>query len=132
MPGSRCYSSGFASYYQTTILDLLKHCGFSWKIYAEGWDINPTKDQCYPSYFDSSDFAASYFPSLTQNPGENWRDFSHFASEVSAGKLPVWSYVKGLGINSEHPGEGTLSAGANVIDTVVNSIMNSDIYKKTH
>jgi len=130
MSGSRCYSSGFMSYYQTTIIDLLQHCGFTWKIYAEGWDTNPSMNQCYPSFFDSSDFAASYFPTLTQNPGANWRDFSTFTSEISSKTLPTWSYVKGLGINSEHPGEGTLSSGATIIDTVVHAVMTSDTYKQ--
>ena len=126
--GSRCYSSSFMTFYNPTILDLLNLCGISWVNYAEGWSVNPSSSQCYPNYFDASDFAASYYPSLTKDPEEHWKDLTNFFTDISNGSLPSYGYIKGLGINSEHPGY-TLSAGQNITQRVVDAVMNSSLYK---
>lgn len=128
--GARCFflkSDRFVTYYNPTILDLLNECDISWANYAEGWDANATSTQCYPDFFDATDFAASYYPSLTKD--ENWKDYTKFFIDVEKGELPAYSYIKGLGVNSEHPGY-TLSAGEMITDKVVSHIMKSEKYNK--
>ena len=123
--GDRCYGSGFISYYNPTILDLFNQCGLTWRVYAEGWAANPSGSQCYPDYFDATDIPASYYPSLTLNPGANWADYSQFASDVANGQLPAFSIIKGLGIHSEHPADSTLTAGQTISAAVISNIIHS-------
>ena len=126
--GSACYSSGSkVSYTDKTIADLLVTCGVSWSFYIEGYSVNPTSSQCYPSYYDSSDVPFAYYPSVADNP-LYFKDYTQFASDVSAGKLPAVSYFKSLGIHSEHPGISTLAAGQTFADAVVQVILKSALY----
>lgn len=127
--GARCYHSNFISYYNPTILDLLSQCGISWVNYAEGYGVNPSSSQCYPTFYDASDYAASYYPRLTANPEEHWKDMQDFFKDIAEGSLPAYGYIKGLGINSEHPGNN-LSNGENITQYVVDAVMNSSIYGK--
>ncbi|CAF1161854.1 unnamed protein product [Rotaria sordida] len=108
--GARCYKANFASYYSTTIADLLNYCGVHWTFYAEGYDQNPNSTQCYPNYYDATDDPFTYFPKLK--------------------KLPAVSYVKGLGIHSEHPAYGTITAGETISQDVINAIRASNTYRK--
>ena len=126
--GARCYNNNFLTFYNPTILDLLSECGVSWVNYAEGYGINPSSTQCYPNYYDASDFAASYYPRLTNNPEDHWKDMQEFFADVSKGNLPSYGYIKGLGINSEHPGN-TLSGGENITQLVIDSVQNSEKYR---
>ncbi|CAF1226997.1 unnamed protein product [Rotaria sordida] len=132
--GARCYDKGnFKSYYSTTIADLLNYCGISWTFYAEGYDKKPTSKQCYPSYYDATDNPFTYFPSLinsSQLVSQNFRDYTKLYSDISGGQLPAVSYVKGLGINSEHPGFSTIAASQNIIQATINAISASNTYKE--
>ncbi|CAF1281961.1 unnamed protein product [Rotaria sordida] len=131
--GARCYSSGFKSYYSTTIADLLNYCNISWTFFAEGYDQNPTSHQCYPYYYDAGDDPFTFFPSLitsTQVSSNNFRDLTKLYSDISAGQLPAVSYVKTLGIHTEHPGDSTLTAGQTIAQNIVNAINASDTYRE--
>jgi len=127
--GARCYSSGFVTYTAPTIYDLLNSCSVSWSMYADGWNQNPTHRQCYPSYFDASDFGEAYFSSLTTNPGRNWRDSSQFATDVSSGSLPAVSHVRARGSASEHPGISSITASTTFISQIIGYISGSSTYK---
>ena len=130
MNGARCYSSAFDSYYAPTIYDLLNSCSVTWAMYAEGWNTNPSSSQCYPSYFDATDYGESYFPSLTKNPGANWRDYSQFATDVTNNNLPSVAHVRGMGIHSEHPAESTITASTTIINAVINAVGSSSYYNQ--
>ncbi|CAF1562669.1 unnamed protein product [Rotaria sp. Silwood1] len=133
MNGARCYTANFASYDSTTITDLLNYCGIYWTFYAEGYDQNPSSNQCYPYYYDASDDPFTYFPNLinsSERYSQNFRDYTNLHSDIRAGKLPAVSYVKGLGIHSEHPGYSTLTAGETISQNVINAINASNTYKE--
>ncbi|CAF3732608.1 unnamed protein product [Rotaria sp. Silwood1] len=131
--GARCYTKNFKSYYSTTIADLLNYCGISWTFYAEGYDQNPNSTQCYPNYYDATDNPFTYFPSLInylEIDSKNFRDYTNLYSDIRTGKFPAVSYVKGLGIHSEHPGYGTITAGETISQNVINAIKESNRYRK--
>ncbi|CAF5129812.1 unnamed protein product, partial [Rotaria sp. Silwood1] len=131
--GARCYTKNFKSYYSTTIADLLNYCDIDWTFYAEGYDQNPNSTQCYPNYYDATDNPFTYFPNLinsSERYSKNFRDYTNLYSDIRAGKLPAVSYVKGLGIHSEHPAYGTLTAGETISQDVINAISESHTYRK--
>jgi phospholipase C len=131
--GARCYSEAthdFMSYFGATIYDLLDSCSVSWVAYAEGWDANPSSAQCYPYFFDASDYAQSYFPSLTSDPGAHWRDYKSFFTDVSSGSLPSISHVRGKGENSEHPGLSSITGSTAISKAVVDAISASHLYSE--
>lgn len=130
--GARCYTSGFKSYSSTTIADLLNYCNIDWTFYAEGYDQNPTSTQCYPYYYDASDDPFTYFPSLINSSeisSRNFRDYNSLYSDITSRTLPAVSYVKGLGIHSEHPGISTLTAGETISQNIIDAITASDTYR---
>lgn len=130
--GARCYTSGFKSYSSTTIADLLNYCNIDWTFYAEGYDQNPTSTQCYPYYYDASDDPFTYFPSLINSSeisSRNFRDYNSLYLDITNKTLPAVSYVKGLGIHSEHPGISTLTAGETISQNIIDAITASDTYR---
>ncbi|CAF5021013.1 unnamed protein product [Rotaria sp. Silwood1] len=131
--GARCYTKNFKSYYSTTIADLLNYCGVRWTYYAEGYDKNPKKKQCSPYYYDAGDDPFTFFPSLinsSQLHSPNFKDYTNLYSDITAGTLPAVSYVRGLGIHSEHPRLSSLTAGELISQNVINAIMASNTYKE--
>lgn len=107
-------------------------CGISWTFYAEGFNEYPNSNQCYPYYYDASDDPFTYFPSLTESETAdyNFRDFSDFKADLKEKKLPAVSYVKALGIHSEHPEfPGSLLTGQMLSNEIYELIMNSEHYK---
>jgi len=132
MNGARCYTGGFKSYSSTTIADLLNYCHIDWTFYAEGYDVNPTNKQCYPDYYDASDNPFTYFPSLvnsSQVSSRNFRDYQSLFSDITDRTLPAVSYVKGLGIHSEHPGLSSLTAGELISQKIIDAIAASSVYQ---
>ena len=131
--GARCYflspTNVYLSYYNPTILDLLDTCNVTWSIYSQGYAQNPGPTDCYPFFYDATDLPSSYFPSLTLNRDENWKDLDEFYRDVRFRKLPAYSFIKALGVNSEHP-ETVLSYGEEITEKIVNTIMNSVHYRK--
>jgi phospholipase C len=130
--GARCYTHGFRSYSSTTIADLLNYCGIDWTFYAEGYDKNPKSNQCYPNYYDASDDPFTYFPSLINSSeiwSRNFRDYNSLYTDITNRTLPAVSYVKGLGIHSEHPGISTITAGEIISQNIIDAITASNTYR---
>jgi phospholipase C len=50
-------------------------------------------------------------------------------SDITGGTLPAVSYVKGLGIHSEHPGISTITAGEKISQDVIDAIAASNTYR---
>ena len=126
---------------QPTIGDQLSAKGISWKWYAGGYDAMvkaragghcpEAPDDCAfglsvsPCVFDPADIPMEYEQKFVDDP-QHLADFSHFASDVERGKLPQVVFVKPIGYQSEHPGEGTtLSAGVAFVSGVVDQIARS-------
>lgn len=129
--GMKCYDSGFKSYYDPTIADLLNVCKVQWTFYSEGYDEYPKSGQCYPQFYDASDNPFTYFPSLTDSPTAdyNFRDYKTLNEDIRNETLPAVSYVKFLGIHSEHPGyDGSFLTGQMLSDEVIQNIMASQKY----
>ena len=65
----------------------------------------------YPCVYDPSDVPFQYYAPFRDNP-TFLRDYTAFAKDLAAGKLPQVSFVKAIGYRSEHPGlHTTISAG---------------------
>jgi phospholipase C len=101
-----------------------------WAFYAEGYAhalANPNSTKyCYPNYYDPSDNPFEYYPPFQDNPTYE-RDSGQFATDIANGALPAVSYIKPLGINTEHPGEN-ISNGVSFVTGVVNAVLGSSTY----
>ncbi|KAI8894767.1 phosphoesterase family-domain-containing protein [Globomyces pollinis-pini] len=118
------------SYDDPTIADLLLKCDVSFTFYAEGYTTNQSPDDRWPHQYDASDNPFQYFSSLTNhaNSNEIFKNFNSFETDIQKGTLPSVSYLKALGINSEHPGYSTISSGERFNDKVIDLVMNSTLY----
>ena len=131
--GSRCKKGNFKDYNIPTIAHLLNVCGVSWTFYAEGYDENPTSEQCYPLYYDSGDNPFTYFSSLTESPTAqyNFRDLAKLEEDIHNGTLPSVVYIKVLGIHCEHPGySGSLNAGQRSAQKIIDLVAGSPLYQR--
>ncbi len=121
-----------------TIGDLLADAGVSWAWYGEGYadalaahkmsrcgdppDACPAALGFYPCVYDPSDVPFQYFPRFTDNP-TYMRDLATMVTDLSSGKLPQLSFVKGLGFHSEHPALKTrISDGVAFVSSVVERV----------
>lgn len=133
--GAKCFKEGsdkFNSYYDPTIADVLNVCNITWTFYAEGFNEKPNSDQCYPYYYDASDDPFTYFPSLTEYKTSeyNFRDYTDLINDIKNKTLPSVSYIKGLGIHSEHPEyPGSFLTGQMLSNQVYETVMNSEYYR---
>ncbi|KAJ3021205.1 UNVERIFIED_CONTAM: hypothetical protein HDU68_009761 [Siphonaria sp. JEL0065] len=135
-PSDKCYipfASTVASYQDPTIADLLVQCNVSWTFFAEELTLNTLPAQCYPNHYDPSDNPFEYYPSLRSSTKASsyFRPLTALYKDISVGTLPSVSYVKGLGINSEHPGISTISAGENLNAGIIDAILKSPTYNKS-
>lgn len=106
-----------AEYTDPTIADLILAKGATFAWYGEGYQQmvaaggqcpNPPADcaaaaAIYPCIYDPGDVPFQFYPSLRDKP-EIMRDYAQLDADLSSGKLPSVSFVKGLGYHSEHPG----------------------------
>jgi phospholipase C len=131
--GNKCDpDANFLSYFDPNIGDVLNACGVSWTWYSEGYAENPNSEQCYPKFYDASDNPFAYYPSLTEgvNGNYNFRDYKNLLEDLESKSLPAVSYVKFLGIHSEHPGyDGSFLTGQLLSNEVISKIQSSDLYK---
>jgi phospholipase C len=131
--GKQCYPpSQHATYNDATLGDLLLFCGVSWSFYSEGYDEvlnNPSKCLEYPHHYDPSDNPFQYYKRFQDNPVYQ-KDYGRFISDVSAQTLPAVSFIKPLGIRSEHPVYSKITEGERFIKEVVDSLLKSPIYSK--
>jgi hypothetical protein len=81
----------------------------------------------YPCIYDSTDVPFAFYASIRDDPGL-FRDFAQFARQVKERTLPTVSYVRSLGMRSEHPGFGRIGDGTRFVQGVVDAIMGSPNY----
>lgn len=128
-----------------TIADLLIDAGLSFGVYAMGYDAvvnHPTLSPCpaKPSdctssaavnylpgacTYEPSDIPFEYYAQLTDNP-KYMKDYAKFATDIAAGQLPSFSFLKATSYKQEHPGfDTTISKGATFVGEVVNAVLSS-------
>jgi phospholipase C len=130
LKGNQCFDNSFISYYDNTIADLLNKCDITWTFYSAGYNQDLKQGQCYPNYYDATDNPFTYFPSL--NSDKSFRDFEELEKDIEKGSLPSVSYVKFLGVNSEHPGyKNSLISGQLMTNNIVKQIKKSKYYENT-
>ncbi|KAI8902550.1 phosphoesterase [Globomyces pollinis-pini] len=132
VPSTHHIQSNKMSYHDPTIADLLIGCNVSFTTYAEGYKKNPPSSEPYPEYYDSSDIPFQYYPSLTMSTQSDdyFKDMEAFRADVTNGVLPAVSYIKPLGIHSEHPGFSNISVGEQFNEKIINQVLSSPIYRE--
>jgi phospholipase C len=118
------------SFTEPTIGDLLADCGIDWAWYMEGYAIKKTDtnpSHCWPAYYDPSDNPMQYYPRFADKPAYN-RDFTAFANDLKAGKLPAVSFIKAQGTRSEHGGS-SITPGAAFVKATAEAVLASPEYK---
>lgn len=110
-------------YVDQTIGDRMDQKGVTWGVYMEGYDTWLSgRAAAYPAGYDPTDNPFSYYRSTRARTV----DYARFADDAAGGRLPAVSLVRGLGRNSEHPGEGTtISDGEYFVRGVLDAINRS-------
>ena len=139
-----CFSATKTLYTgRTTIADLLLSAGKSFTIYAEGYSdavaagtnscpniasscqynaiTNPVAYQA--CRYDASDVPFNYYSQFAN--GAHNADFRRLAQDVTANKLPDFTYVKAMSSRNEHPNVSTISDGINFVNGVIQTITQS-------
>lgn len=120
-----------------TIADLLVQNGNSVASYAEGYTTMKNALLCpvlgVPQdctgfgtcWFDPGDVPFEYYANFVDNPAFI-KDLSSLSGDLMGGRLPDFSFVKGMDYHSEHPGHGVqISKGVAFVDSIVSAIVNS-------
>lgn len=108
-----------------TIGDRLSEKKISWAWYAGGWD-NAMEGKPAPTFqFHHQPFA--YFANYadgTQAKKDHLKDETNFLAAAKNGTLPSVSFVKPLGIDTEHPGYSDLHHGESHTVDLINAVLN--------
>jgi phospholipase C len=131
---------------RTTVADVLIDGGYDFAVYAEGYSAMRAAVACpappsdcrvpllwplSPCNYDPSDVPFEYYQQFTDNV-RYMKDFTDFASDLSSGTLPSFSYIKLATFHNEHPGFGTfISDGVTIVDRVVQSVLASQYANDT-
>src|SRR4029079_1533489 len=120
-----------------TAADVIVEAGHSFGVYAEGYRAMRDATFCpsapsdcaahipfAPCDYDPSDVPFEYYAQFTDNPAY-MRDYADLATEVAAGTLPDFVYVKAATYNNEHPRWSTISGGVAFVTNTVNTIESS-------
>jgi phospholipase C len=129
--------------YDVNIADLLLRNGVSFGMFIEGYQAavaaapkrpantagcpKSPDPPAYPCIYDSGDVPFAFYASIKDDPGL-FEDFEQFKRRVREQALPAVSYVRSLGMRSEHPGEGRISDGTKFVDGVIDAVMGSTFY----
>ena len=114
-----------------TIGDRLSSKNVSWKWYSENWNIGlaNNNDPNAPSWGDLAfDYFANYAPGTAART-EHLQDYQNYLSDITGHTLPSVSFIKFIPAHNEHPGDGALSDGQNMVVAAVNALRNSDYWK---
>ena len=148
-------AQGYRTLNSRTIGDVLLDRGVTFSVYADGYgdavaaasgctDPNHSNCPCTHTYasdcresiafrqactFDGSDIPFQYYARFRDNPLYT-RDYeSRFVSDVAAGQLPDFAYVKFRTSRNEHPNWSYITDGERWVDQVVSTIEGSPIYR---
>ncbi len=133
------------TYTDLTSGDLLLNAGFRFATYNEGLGAIEAADggcplaprDCpgmigiYPCLFDPGDEPFSYYQHFVNN-SQYIKDLTALHTDIAAGTLPHFAFIRGIGYHSEHPGlRTTISAGQSFVDSVVQMVLGSPYAQDT-
>lgn len=108
-----------------TIGDRLSDKGVSWTWYSGGWN-DAVAGKSDPTFaFHHQPFA--YFTRYAEGTEErkkHLRDETEFLEAAQKGTLPAVSFVKPIGLENEHPGGSTVTAGESHAVKLINAVLN--------
>jgi phospholipase C len=128
---------------RTTIGDVLLNGGYTFKVYADGYQdtVNAAPscpsaggNYCHETFetsackYDPSDIPFQYYPQFTDQSPYIKDLAADFFTDVSSGNLPHFAYVKYRTADNEHPNFSYITDGENNVDAVVSAILNSPTY----
>lgn len=108
-----------------TIGDRLNEKNITWAWYSGGWDMAISGNPAPSFQFHHQPFA--YFANYadgTELKSAHLKDENEFISAAQNGTLPSVSFVKPLGINSEHPGYTDVINGETHTLELINLVLN--------
>ncbi|XZF16242.1 alkaline phosphatase family protein [Chitinophagaceae bacterium MMS25-I14] len=108
-----------------TIGDRLNDASVSWAWYSGGWNnaLAGNPDATFQFHHQPFAFFANYADG-TQAKKDHLKDETDFITAAQNGTLPSVSFVKPLGVNNEHPGYATVTAGENHTIQLINDVLN--------
>jgi phospholipase C len=151
--GSPCEISNRVSYTgRTTIADLLLSAGKTFAVYADGYgDAKvaapscpaPSSDcryaptftcnaslhplACHTCIYDPTDIPFAYYEQL----GDKYiRDYATLTSDLAAGSLPNFAFVKAKEWHNEHPNVSTIADGIAFVTNTIKTIQSSPYANK--
>ena len=120
--------------YQTfpTIGDRLNEAGVDWAWFAGGWDdaVAGRPDGSYAFHHQPFIYFSNY-ADRSDLKDRHLKDENDFLAGLAAGKLPEVSFVKPLGMNTEHPGGTDLETGQKYLVNVIQRIKASTLWNDT-
>jgi phospholipase C len=115
-----------------TIGDRLSDKGISWIWYSGGWN-DAVAGKPDPTFtYHHQPFA--YFTRYAEGTAErkkHLRDETEFLGAAKKGNLPAVSFVKPIGLENEHPGGSTITAGESHAVKLINAVLNGPNGKNT-
>lgn len=108
-----------------TIGDRLSDKKVSWAWYSGGWDnaIAGKPDATFQFHHQPFAYYASFADGKAAKK-EHLKDESNFLAAAKNGTLPSVSFVKPLGIDTEHPGYSDLHRGESHTVELINAVLN--------
>ncbi len=157
--GGPCQSGLHATYPDPTIGDLLLNAGYTFGIYADGFDeayaawsagqgcatssnapecpysdclLHPAA--CYGCLYDPSDIPFLYFQGFADDasgPTPYEQDYGAFQQDVANGNLPSFAYVKARLYHNEHPNMSTIGDGISFVSQTIDLVEQSAYQENT-
>lgn len=112
-----------------TIGDRLTAAGVDWAWYAGGWD-DAVAGQPHPRFqYHHQPF--TYYANCAEGTEgrEHLKDEADFLTALQDGTLPPVSFVKPIGLDSEHPGYTTMLRGQRHVASLVDAIKHSPCWQ---
>jgi phospholipase C len=134
----------------TTIGDLLLAAGKDFAVYADGYQeakdagigvcasapsscpyssclLHPIA--CHACTYDAADNPFAFFDQFADRP--LIKDYNDLTTDLAAGTLPNFSYVKARGYHNEHPNVSTITDGVTFVQDTIQSIEASSFADST-
>lgn len=108
-----------------TIGDRLSEKNVTWAWYSGGWNraLAGNPDPTFQFHHQPFAYFANYADGK-QAKKDHLKDESDFIAAANSGTLPAVSFVKPLGINTEHPGYSDVQNGENHTIELINDVLN--------